>query len=497
MNRPLVPGPQTPSEANGFGRLPDSAEITGFLRRLAERFPRAACFNAGSSQGGRPITAVALSRDPAALRDRRAVSAKPTVLIIGSQHGDEASGCEALTMLVRDIAQGGNEELLDAFDLVCIPLSNPDGRDLRRRGNGGDVNLAIDFLLQSQPETRAVTALLLELRPAIVLDVHETPAFKRGLAESGFLSGLETQIDVPNNPNIDPGLLGLGEHILLPSLLRRLDDAGLEATRYYGEVNRLDTVAIQGGPALRTLRNYAALGGAVSLLLENRRDPPEGAYATPENIRHRTERQYRAIGAMLEELRGAKAAIASVVDAAREGARRAAPGDAVVLNEEFAADPARPTVELPLEPLAGGPPVLRPFPYRPKVVPMLSIRLPAAYCLAAHHRMLGSLLRRHGFEPRRVRRPREVAATIVQASAPARREGAGDAPMTGTRRRLNLRPGDLVVNTRQPGAALLPLLLDPRSPHCVFLSPPYSVLLGGVETAIVGTLESLPEDLFD
>jgi hypothetical protein len=165
---------------------------------------------------------------------------------------------------------------------------------------------------------------------------------------------------------------------------------------------------------------------------------------------------------MLEELRGAKAAIASVVDAAREGARRAAPGDAVVLNEEFAADPARPTVELPLEPLAGGPPVLRPFPYRPKVVPMLSIRLPAAYCLAAHHRMLGSLLRRHGFEPRRVRRP-----------------------------------GDLVVNTRQPGAALLPLLLDPRSPHCVFLSPPYSVLLGGVETAIVGTLESLPEDLFD
>lgn len=488
-------GFETPLESARFQTLSCAAAVTAFLDRLAERCARMTCFEAGRSRAGRPITAVLLSSDPAFLRTRRAAARVPTAFLVGALHGDEASGCEALLRLVRDIAQGRLPRLAARANLVCVPLANPDGRDMNRRGNAADVNLNMDFLLQSQPETMVLTRLLREFRPEALLDAHETPAFKKGLAAAGYLSGFEAQVAVANNPNIDRGLLDFSETVLLPRLLQRINDKGLNAMRYYGEVSRLDKPATHGGLSLRNFRNYAALAGAVPVLLENRLDPPDGDYPTPANIRDRTERQYLSITGFLEEVARLGETIAAVAGRARERAAHAAPGEEIVLAAEFVADESHPTVDLPLRPIGGGPVMFRPFPYRPRVSPTLSVRQPAAYCITAQHGVFARLLRRHALDHRPVTEHAEVSATVVQrpdrAETPVGREGE----IAQLSKRIRLRPGDLIVETRQPGAVLLPLLFDARSPHCVFRTRPYSEILDRETGPLVSALERLPENL--
>ena len=488
-------GLETPLEKGGYEILPKAAVITEFLNAVAERYDCASCFEAGRSHDTRPITAVLLSSDPAFLRTHHAASRKLTVFLNGSLHGDEASGCEALLLLVRNIAQGCFSELLKQINFLCVPLSNPDGRDMSRRGNGDGVNLNIDFLLQSQPETRVLTGLLHEFRPEVLLDVHETPAFKKGLARAGFQSGFDAQLDVPNNPNIDPGLLRFAEGKLLPNLLRRINEKGLGATRYYGEVNRLDKIATHGGLTLRNLRNYSALRGTLSVLLENRLDPPDRDYPTPGNIRDRTDRQYAAIGAILKEiLLSGEDLIAEIEDARKRIAT--VPADkGVVLASEFIPDDEHPTVDLPLRPLKGGAVSYRPFLYRPYIRPTLVVNQPAAFCIIAHHAVLAPLLRSHALKYGMVTAGSEVPAMVVESSDHKEADCNKERELVWTPRSVHLKPGDLIVETRQPGGIILPLIFDPRSPHCVFRGAPYSALLDREETPVVGIIEDFPPNL--
>ena len=46
------------------------------------------------------------------------------MLLVGSQHGTEPSGGEALQILAREIADGAYDDM----DFVIVPDSNPDGR---------------------------------------------------------------------------------------------------------------------------------------------------------------------------------------------------------------------------------------------------------------------------------------------------------------------------------------------------------------------------------
>src|SRR5690606_4639437 len=83
-------------------------------------------------------------------------SGRPTVVLIGQQHGDEPAGSEALLVISREVAQGLLEPLLDRINVVVIPRANPDGAAAATRVTANGVDMNRDHLLLNTPEARAL-----------------------------------------------------------------------------------------------------------------------------------------------------------------------------------------------------------------------------------------------------------------------------------------------------------------------------------------------------
>jgi murein peptide amidase A len=128
----------------------------------------------GRSVQGRPISAVHVG-DPAAPRK---------VLVVGIIHGDEPEGRKVVDLLRTATAPPGVE-------LLLVRDLNPDGRRRQTRQNAHGVDLNRNSSLGrrflggpgtrfyagpkafSEPETRAIRALILRARPAVTVWYHQ------------------------------------------------------------------------------------------------------------------------------------------------------------------------------------------------------------------------------------------------------------------------------------------------------------------------------------
>jgi protein MpaA len=127
----------------------------------------------GTSAGGRDLVAVHRWTD----------DATRTTLVIGSMHGDEPAGMRVVRRLRSAPVPPG-------ADLWLVPTVNPDGAAAGRRTNGHGVDLNRNFPRHwvesgagtttwsgprpaSEPETRAVQALLRQVRPRTVVVLHQ------------------------------------------------------------------------------------------------------------------------------------------------------------------------------------------------------------------------------------------------------------------------------------------------------------------------------------
>ncbi|MGE3774648.1 MAG: M14 family zinc carboxypeptidase, partial [Gammaproteobacteria bacterium] len=163
---------QTPLEASRHRRISQSAEIGDFLNRLAAASDEASCATLGWSVRGQPIRALICTRP--------SPREKPRVMLVGSHHGgSEPAGGEALMEISRALLHGDLRDLLDVLDVIVVPNVNPDGRDEDSSRNANGVNLNRDYVLLSQPESRALDAAVQRYRPHVVLDAHESAALKR------------------------------------------------------------------------------------------------------------------------------------------------------------------------------------------------------------------------------------------------------------------------------------------------------------------------------
>jgi protein MpaA len=129
----------------------------------------------------------------------------PTVLVVGSIHGNEAAGIDVARRLLRMQPPEG-------VDLWVIPSLNPDGRAANTRQNAHGVDLNRNFPWRwrhlsgafysgrhslSEPESRAAYRLILRLQPFVTIWFHQplgvvgrtksSSALQRGFAR---LSGL-------------------------------------------------------------------------------------------------------------------------------------------------------------------------------------------------------------------------------------------------------------------------------------------------------------------
>jgi hypothetical protein len=249
-----------------------SQEATAaFLAELASGTQKARLGSIGRSTGGRDIPIVYLTAeglgDPAAIRRL----GRPTIWLIGQQHGNEPAGGEAMLALASALAKGDLAPLLSKVTVVVVPRANVDGAaaDKRVLASGADPNR--DHLLLSQPEVRALHEAMRVLPPDVVFDHHEFSVAWRWVEKFKGLQGSDVMILEATNPSIPPALTKIARGLYRPALEAAIKQHGLSSFDYVTtEAGVADRRVSLGGTAPGIARNTFGLRGAVSYLIETR-----------------------------------------------------------------------------------------------------------------------------------------------------------------------------------------------------------------------------------
>ncbi|MES2399970.1 MAG: M14 family metallocarboxypeptidase [Pseudomonadota bacterium] len=266
----------TPGLQGGRNTYTSQAEIRAWLRAQAAAAARvpglaAGVVPAGTSQRGEPIEALVLAR--AAGTDAAALQAngRPTVFLVGQQHGNEPAGSEALLVISRELAQGLLRPLLDRINVVIVPRANPDGAatDKRETANGVDMNR--DHLLLNTPEAQALAKLVRDYHPTVAIDAHEYTVVGRFLEKFGTVQKFDALLQYATTANLPEFLTKASEEWYRRPLVTSLKTQGLSTEWYYTtSTNLSDKKISMGGTQADTGRNVEGLKNAVSLLVETR-----------------------------------------------------------------------------------------------------------------------------------------------------------------------------------------------------------------------------------
>jgi len=173
------------------------SQLGGILKSIDARSDRVSVSQFGTSAGGHPLYLVTIQKawvsaaakqrwlrfialqitDPGKARAmlRAGGDLRAPVFINCSIHGGETTGVDAGLMLIKKLAFSNDattKEILKNDVVFVNACQNPDGRitDTRLNANGFDLNR--DWLTQTQPEVRAVTAQIVKWHPTMFLDLH-------------------------------------------------------------------------------------------------------------------------------------------------------------------------------------------------------------------------------------------------------------------------------------------------------------------------------------
>lgn len=266
----------TPGLQAGRTTFTTQAEIQAWLREqasAASRTPgiRAAVLPIGRSQRGETLEALVLTRaggtDPTVLQS----AGKPTVLLVGQQHGDEPAGSEALLVIARELAQGLLQPALDRINVVIVPRANPDGAASGQRATTGGLDMNRDHLLLNTPEAQAIARLARDYNPTVVVDAHEYTVVGRFLQKFGTVQKFDALFQYSTTANLPEFLTKAAEEWYRRPLLAALKGQNLTAEWYYTTSSDLaDKKISMGGTQPDTGRNVYGLKNAISLLVETR-----------------------------------------------------------------------------------------------------------------------------------------------------------------------------------------------------------------------------------
>lgn len=125
----------------------------------------------GTSVQNRPIYAATITN----LKSTD-IEKKVRVIVLSGQHGDEQEPVYAALNMLDNFADSKNDTysmILDRAIVVFVPVVNPDGFVTSKRCNGAGIDLNRNWNSADQPETKAVTQLVNEFRPHVLIDEHE------------------------------------------------------------------------------------------------------------------------------------------------------------------------------------------------------------------------------------------------------------------------------------------------------------------------------------
>jgi len=328
----------TPAFAPGKADFTSQAELEAFIDGLSRRSRDLRVGVAGHSQEHRAIALLVFARPAAGAGGDAQKNGKPTVLIIGQQHGNEPAGSEAALALAAELAAGA--PILDRVNVLIVPRANPDGafHFVRGLANGADVNR--DHLLEGTPEGRALGHVFVDYQPDVVLDCHEFGVKTRWFEKFGGLQRADALVQYATVSNLAPALTDVAERMFRGPLIAALSGAGLTQSWYYASsYDMTDKVVSMGGVVPDTGRNIAGLRNAVSFLIETR-----GVGIGRAHYKRRVYTHLIAMRSMLESAAADGPALLAVVRKLRlDVAQSAGNGELVVSGT---ATPARRMLEL-------------------------------------------------------------------------------------------------------------------------------------------------------
>jgi hypothetical protein len=287
-----------PALRSGRMSFTTQAELQGILRelvRVGQGGTTVRLLALGTSQIGTPLEALLYTRvadaSPAGLQ----AAGRPTVLLVGQQHGDEPASGEALIAVARELAGGRFEPLLDRLNVIVLPRANPDGAREARRASASGIDINRDHLLLRTPEAQALARLTREWRPVLVIDAHEYTVSPHYVEKFGAVQRFDALVQYATTPNLPEFITRAAEEWFRQPLVSRLKAEGLTSEWYHTtSSDPADKKVSMGGVQPDTGRNVNGLKNAVSLLIETR-----GAGLGRMHLRRRVHTHVTAIGSLL------------------------------------------------------------------------------------------------------------------------------------------------------------------------------------------------------
>lgn len=371
----------TPLEQSEYSRLTTHDELIAYVQTVTDAVPFIGMEVIATSHGGKQIPALYIS---SGLKSHTGAQ-KLNVLIFAQQHGNEPSGKEGALMLLRDIADGLLNDLLEKVNIILMPQVNPDGSDLNQRRNGNGMDLNRNHLIMTEPEVIGVHALYSKYNPEVTLDVHEYSPYGSAWKEWGFREDHDETFGAMTNINTSAELRTMQRSQFLPFIETYLTERGFSFNEYNvgGPPNkeriRNSTVDINDG------RQSFGILGSFSMILEgkNGRD-------SIDNIKRRAEGQCAAMtGFITYAAKNAESIRTAVAKAKKEAQQR----KSVVIQMEHVGEGPQPQRYLSYA--AGKETTIVLDNYHTKVESRLAVQQPKGYLISKSDSLLIGFLKKH------------------------------------------------------------------------------------------------------
>ncbi len=474
---------QTPGELSGYTRYTQSQEVAQFIDQVSKATPRARVRLVGKTAEAKDFAAANIylvvltagGTDTPSSLDR----SKPTILVLAAQHGNEQSGKEAALRLIRDLAVGELEPLLQRVNVLVMPQTNPYGNFVDRRTNEQDLDLNRDHVKLESPETRAIHAVFRAWMPEVTLDVHE-----QGDNYYRVNTGRMT------NANIAPALRAFAQNTIYR------ETEALVTSRGYTWHEYLVTEAMgsQGaaGAAEPTGANLEMLTRPSTVDLNDGRNSL-GIYETISFIQESASRhdlptlkdrstyQYLGIRGLVESVARHADQVRDLVRSSRAALGQKAgapePGDLVHLRMAHVRDPKEPSItvqhfERPAGADAASSTSMKVVTevvgnWFPGVEPTVSVPRARGYIVPAAHKDVVQTMVAHGIAVQEFTKDAmvEVERYTVDDLTPSTEDYVAPEKIAVTKKAVTVpvTKGDYYVSGAQPAANLIPNLLEPQA----------------------------------
>ncbi|MDB4900779.1 MAG: hypothetical protein JWQ63_60 [Mucilaginibacter sp.] len=280
-------------------------EVITYYQKLSKQYPQMKLLNYGTTDIGKPLTLIVLSRDkifdPVLIKKQN----KRVLLINNGIHPGEPEGIDASMMLTRDLLK---KNTLPKNMVICfIAVYNIGGclnRGVSRinqngpraygfRGNYRNLDLNRDFIKADSRNALAFEQILNTWNPEVFLDNHTSD----GADYQYVMTLIETQKDKQN-----PILAGYTSKTLSPELYKRMKISGYEMTPYVeSEETSPDSGIVSFLETPRFATGYTAQHNIISYITETHMLKPfdKRVYATydfMQNLVNIYERDAKLIG---------------------------------------------------------------------------------------------------------------------------------------------------------------------------------------------------------